>query len=116
MKGRGGESVRRVSRDFKSTVTTPEFIASGQSKTTTTTQMFDPQEASRTGLRGEMGRCDRDKGLSHTSSMIHPSITTKWSNNESSRHDVVELRATRSSNVSMTGRYLSPSHKDKMQT
>ncbi|WZZ34995.1 hypothetical protein YC2023_018396 [Brassica napus] len=81
-KGRGGESVRRVSRDFKSTVTTPEFIASGQSKTTTTTQMFDPQEASRTG------------------------------NNESSRHDVVELKATRSSNVSMTGRYLSPSHKD----
>ncbi|KAL0684421.1 hypothetical protein Bca4012_051269 [Brassica carinata] len=82
VKGRGGESVRRVSRDFKSTVTTPEFIASGQSKTTTTTQMFDPQEASRTG------------------------------NNESSRHDVVELKATRSSNVSMTGRYLSPSHKD----
>uniref|UniRef100_A0A0D3ATA3 Protein kinase domain-containing protein n=1 Tax=Brassica oleracea var. oleracea TaxID=109376 RepID=A0A0D3ATA3_BRAOL len=82
VKGRGGESVRRVSRDFKSTVTTPEFIASGQSKTTTTTQKFDPQEASRTG------------------------------NNESSRHDVVELKATRSSNVSMTGRYLSPSHKD----
>lgn len=54
VKGRGGESVRRVSRDFKSTVTTPEFIASGQSKTTTTTQMFDPQEASRTGLRGQM--------------------------------------------------------------
>nr|VDD24684.1 unnamed protein product [Brassica oleracea] len=48
--------------------------------------------------------------------MIHPSITTKWSNNESSRHDVVELKATRSSNVSMTRRYLSPSHKDKMQT
>ncbi|KAJ0243114.1 Protein kinase superfamily protein [Hirschfeldia incana] len=99
VKGRGAESVRRGSRDFKSTATTPEFIASGQSKPTKTTQMFDTKEA-------------RDKGLSHTSSMIHPSITTTWSKNESSTHNVVELKATRSSNVPMTGRYLSPSHKD----
>ncbi|KAG2312369.1 hypothetical protein Bca52824_023926 [Brassica carinata] len=99
VKGRGAESVRRGSRDFKSTVTTPEFIASGQSNTTNTTQKFDPQGA-------------RDKGLSHTSSMIHPSITTTWSKNESSRQNVVELKATRSSNVPVTGRYLSPSHKD----
>ncbi|KAF8087499.1 hypothetical protein N665_0583s0008 [Sinapis alba] len=110
VKGRGAESVRRVSRDFKSTVTTPEFIASGQSKTTNTTQRFNAQEASRTGARGETGRCDRDKGLSHTSSVIHPSITTTWSKNESSRHNVFELKATRSSNG--TGEYLSPSNKD----
>ncbi|XP_024009994.1 probable serine/threonine-protein kinase At1g09600 [Eutrema salsugineum] len=106
VKGRGPESVRRGSRDFKSTVTTPEFIASGQSK------VINPQEDSRTGLRGETGRCDRDKGFSHTNSMIHPSITATWSKNESSRNNVVELKATRSSNVPMTGRYLSPSHKD----
>ncbi|CAH8282620.1 unnamed protein product [Eruca vesicaria subsp. sativa] len=104
VKGRGAESLRRGSRDFKSTVTTPEFIASGHSKTTNSTQRFNPQEPSQTG------RCDRDKGLSHTSSMIHPSITATWSKNESSRQNVVELKATRSSNVPMTG--LSPSHKD----
>ncbi|KAJ4910061.1 Protein kinase superfamily protein [Raphanus sativus] len=97
VKGRGAESVKRVSRDSKSTVTTPEFITSGQPKNTNT------------GSRGETGRCDRDKGLSHTSSMIHP---TRWSKNESSRHNVVELKATRSSNVATTGMYLSPSHKD----
>ncbi|CAA0394404.1 unnamed protein product [Arabidopsis thaliana] len=107
VKGRGPESVRRGSRDFKSTATTPEFVASGQSKDTITTKRFNPQEDSRTGLRG-----DRDKGFSHTNSMIHPSITATWSKNESSRNNVVELKATRSSNVPMTGRYLSPSHKE----
>jgi hypothetical protein len=108
VKGRGPESVRRGSRDFKSTATTPEFVASGQSKDTITTKRFNPQEDSRTGLRG-----DRDqKGFSHTNSMIHPSITATWSKNESCRNNVVELKATRSSNVPMTGRYLSPSHKE----
>lgn len=112
MKGRGPESVRRGSRDFKSTVTTPEFIASGQSKVTITTERGNPQEDSRTSLRGETGRHNREKGYSHTNSMIHPSITATWSKNESSRKNVVELKATRSSNVPMTGRYLSPSHKE----
>ncbi|KFK32036.1 hypothetical protein AALP_AA6G191700 [Arabis alpina] len=107
VKGRGPESVRRGSRDFKSTVTTPEFIASGQSKATMTTQ-----EDSRTGFRGETGRRDREKGYSHTNSVAHPSITATWSKNESSRNNVVELKSTRSSNVPMTGRYLSPSHKE----
>ncbi|KAJ0240945.1 Protein kinase superfamily protein [Hirschfeldia incana] len=88
VKGREAESVRRGSRDF------------------------NPEEASRTGTRGETGRGDRDKGFSHTNSMIHPSITATWSKNESSRNNVVELKATRSSNVPMTGRYLSPSCKD----
>ncbi|VVB08677.1 unnamed protein product [Arabis nemorensis] len=107
VKGRGPESVRRGSRDFKSTVTTPEFIASGQSKATITTQ-----EDSRTGFKGEMGSHDREKGYSHTNSVAHPSITATWSKNESSRNNVVELKSTRSSNVPMTGRYLSPSHKE----
>ena len=88
VKGREAESVRRASRDF------------------------NPEEASRTGSRGGTGRGDRDKGFSHTNSMIHPSITATWSKNESSRNNVVELKATRSSNVPMTGRYLSPSCKD----
>ncbi|XP_048596818.1 probable serine/threonine-protein kinase At1g09600 isoform X2 [Brassica napus] len=88
VKGREAESVRRASRDF------------------------NPEEASRTGSRGETGRGDRDKGFSHTNSMIHPSITATWSKNESSRHNVVELKATRSSNVPVTARYLSPSYKD----
>lgn len=112
MKGRGPESVRRGSRDFKSTATTPEFVASGQPKDTTTTRRFNPQEDSRTGLRGETGRGDREKGFSHTNSMIHPSIAATWSKNDSSRNNVVELKATRSSNIPMTGRYLSPSHKE----
>ncbi|KAG2330262.1 hypothetical protein Bca4012_020135 [Brassica carinata] len=88
VKGRDAESVRRASRDF------------------------NPEEASRTRSRGETGRGDRDKGFSHTNSMIHPSITATWSKNESSRKNVVELKATRASNVPMTGKYLSPSHKD----
>ncbi|KAL0749407.1 hypothetical protein Bca101_031410 [Brassica carinata] len=88
VKGREAELVRKASRDF------------------------NPEEASRTGSRGETGRGDRDKGFSHTNSMIHPSITATWSKNESSRHNVVELKATRSSNVPVTARYLSPSYKD----
>ncbi|XP_010455394.1 PREDICTED: probable serine/threonine-protein kinase At1g09600 [Camelina sativa] len=112
VKGRGPESVRRGSRDFKSTATTPEFVASGQAKDTITNRRYNPQEDSRTGLRGEMGRGDRDKGFSHTNSMIHPNIAATWSKNDSSRHNVVELKATRSSNVPIAGRYLSPSHKE----
>ncbi|CAN8246701.1 unnamed protein product [Cochlearia groenlandica] len=111
VKGSGPESVRRRSRDFKSTTTTPEFISSGQSKVTP--KRFNPQEDSRTGLRGE--RRDREKGMSHTNSMIHPSIATTWSKKESSRsNNVVELKATRSSNLPMTERYFSPSHKEDL--
>ncbi|CAH8332014.1 unnamed protein product [Eruca vesicaria subsp. sativa] len=88
VKRREAESVRRGSRDL------------------------NDEEASRTGSRGETGRGDRDKGFSHTNSMVHPSITTTWSKNESSRNNVVGLNATRSSNVPMTGRYLSPSNRD----
>lgn len=109
------ETVKGRGRDFKSAVTTPEFIASGQSKAAIgTNERFHPQEDSRAGLRGETGRRDRDKGgFSHTNSMIHPSMTATWSKNEnSSRKNGVELKSTRSSNIPMAGRYLSPSHKE----
>ncbi|KAK9929976.1 hypothetical protein M0R45_027038 [Rubus argutus] len=77
LKGRGPESVRRVSRDAK-VVPTPEFNAQrniqGQSNPKSTGYKYMPhQQDSVSGFAMEPPRGARQNGYSNCSSMIHPS-------------------------------------------
>ncbi|XVE60698.1 hypothetical protein DITRI_Ditri05aG0148800 [Diplodiscus trichospermus] len=76
VKGRGPESVRRGSRDFKG-VHTPEFIAQGQSKTSAY-HKYDHLENGTSGFRIDPHKVTSQSGLSHSSSMIHPSAVGSW--------------------------------------
>ncbi|WRX30761.1 Protein kinase domain - like 10 [Theobroma cacao] len=71
VKGRGPESVRRGSREFKGGPT-PEFIAQGQSRTSTS-PIYNHVEDGASGFRIDSHKVTSQNGLSHSSSMVHPS-------------------------------------------
>ncbi|KAK6277018.1 hypothetical protein POUND7_017341 [Theobroma cacao] len=71
VKGRGPESVRRGSREFKGEPT-PEFIAQGQSRTSTS-PIYNHVEDGASGFRIDSHKVTSQNGLSHSSSMVHPS-------------------------------------------
>ncbi|XWS21953.1 hypothetical protein CRYUN_Cryun30bG0102200 [Craigia yunnanensis] len=95
VKGRGPESVRRGSRDFKG-VPTPEFIAQGQSKTSTC-HKYDHLEDGASAFRIDPHKVTSQNGLSHLSSMIHPSAVGSW-NKAGSTRNIGELRTQNSLN------------------
>ncbi|OMO78983.1 hypothetical protein COLO4_24593 [Corchorus olitorius] len=72
VKGRGPESVRRGSRDYNG-ARTPEFIAPGQSMTSTS-HNYNHVENGASGYRIDPHKVTSQNGLSHSSSMIHPRI------------------------------------------
>ncbi|XP_038692884.1 probable serine/threonine-protein kinase At1g09600 [Tripterygium wilfordii] len=95
VKGRGPESVRRGSRDIKG-VPTPEFIAQGQPKTTSSSHKYDLQQDSGSGFRIEPPRGSLQNGYSHSNSMIHPSVVgSSWNKSVGSGRSNAELKAHR---------------------
>ncbi|XVF63388.1 hypothetical protein PTKIN_Ptkin09bG0083500 [Pterospermum kingtungense] len=78
VKGRGPESVRRGSREFKA-VPTPEFIPQGQPRASNS-HKYDRLrlEDGNTGFRVDPHKVTLQNGLSHSSSMIHPSAVGSW--------------------------------------
>ncbi|XVF30161.1 hypothetical protein REPUB_Repub16aG0033200 [Reevesia pubescens] len=81
VKGRGPESVRRGSRDFTGE-RTPEFIAQGQSKATTSNKYEHIED----GASGFPQNVTTQNGLSHSASVIHPSAVGSWNKAGSTRN------------------------------
>ncbi|XP_050215452.1 probable serine/threonine-protein kinase At1g09600 [Mercurialis annua] len=91
-KVRLAETVRRGSRDLKAE--SPEFIATGQTKTTSTSYKYDLQEDAGSGFRIEPPIGAKYNGFSQSNSMIHPSAAGLSVNKNSgpSRNSNVESR------------------------
>ncbi|KAJ8759468.1 hypothetical protein K2173_007080 [Erythroxylum novogranatense] len=84
VKGRGPESVRRGTRDVK----TPEFVAQGQSKITSTSNNYDLHD----GAAGP-----KQNGFSHSMSVAHPcAVEATLSKNVGSARSINVLRAQKS--------------------
>ncbi|KAJ0086467.1 hypothetical protein Patl1_07628 [Pistacia atlantica] len=89
VKRRGPESVRQMSRDLR----TPEFIAQGQSKTTSISHKYNSQDDAGAGFPIDPPRGHMQKGYYKTSSVVHPSAIR---NKNASNRIGTELRAQRS--------------------